>query len=161
MRASILSTEGMIFSALGEAGRAIDCFKKAILICQKFDLNHAVVMYELGTLLAQQNQLEHAVNCYKHALAIREKIIGNSYITMQTHYSLGVTLAQDDSSSSREYALIHLMQALQLCGYESVQAPTIIRAIGSLEEKNGNYLDAANWFYKELSAIKLLYGDGK
>ena len=160
-RISILVTEGMIFSVLGEVGRAIDCLKKALLICQKFDLNHATVMYEMGTLLAQQGELEHAINCYKHALAIREKTVGNSYITMQTHYSLGVTLAQDDSPSSRDYALIHLQHALQLCGDDSVQAPTIIHAIGILNEKNGNYLDAANWFYKELSAIKLLYGDGK
>lgn len=160
-RASILATEGMIFGVLGEAGRAIDCLKKSLLLCQSFDLNHATIMFEMGTLLAQQGELDHAINCYKHSLAIREKTIRHSFVIMQTHYSLGVTLAQVNSPHSREYALIHLQEALNLCGDDNIQTPTIIHAIGVLSEKKGDYHAAANWFYKELSAIKSLYGEGK
>lgn len=160
-RASILATEGMIFNVLGDAQRSIDCLKKALLLHRNFDLNYATIMYEMGTLLAKQGELEHAINCYRHTLAIRERIIGNSFLTMQTHYSLGITLAEVDSSMSRDYSLIHLQQALALCGHDHIQAPTIIHAIGVLNEKKGDYHSAANWFYKELSAIKSLFGDGK
>jgi tetratricopeptide (TPR) repeat protein len=161
IRASILFTEGMILSVLGEASRAIECLKKGLLLCQTFDLNHATVMYEMGTLLAQQGELEHAINCYKHSLSIRERSIGNSFTLMQTHYSLGVTLAEDGSPMSKDYAMIHLQEALKLCGETHIQSPTIIHALGVLSEKKGDYHAAANWFYKELNVIKSLFGEGK
>jgi tetratricopeptide (TPR) repeat protein len=161
IRASSLFTEGMIFSVLGEAERAIVCLKRGLLLCQTPDLNHATVMYEMGTLLAQQGELEHAINCYKHSLTIRERTIDNTFILMQTHYSLGVTLAEDDSPISKDYAMIHLQEALKLCGEAHIQSPTIIHAIGVLSEKRGDYHAASNWFYQELNAIKILFGEGE
>eukprot|EP00956_Cyclotella_meneghiniana_P018047 scaffold29822_cov65-Cyclotella_meneghiniana.AAC.2 len=160
VRASILSTEGMIFSVLGEVERSIDYLRKALLLRQTFDLHHATIMYEMGTLLAQQRKFILAVNCYLHSLSIREKTVGNSsFVVMQTHYSIGVTLAQDDSPKSWDSALMHLHRALQLCGDSHIQSPIVIHAIGVLNEKKGDYHTAANWFYKELSTIKLLYGE--
>jgi tetratricopeptide (TPR) repeat protein len=165
IRASILSTEGMIFSVLGEAIRAIDCFKRALSIYHKMEnplnLNYSLLMYEMGTLLAQQGDLGDAVSCYKFALDIREKKLGNSFVVMQTHYSLGVTLAQTETSNSMEYALIHLEKALSLCGDDNIQAPTIIHAMGVLCEKKGDFHAASSWFYRELSTVKALFGDGK
>jgi tetratricopeptide (TPR) repeat protein len=159
----------MLSSVTGDAQRAIDCFRQALLIYQNsdepLDLKFATVMFEMGTLLSQRNEYKDAANCYKFALEIRKNKLQDSFIVARTHYSLGVTLAsQELRANITAAASSHLEEALRICqkecGKDNYQAAIIIHAMGVLDERKGDFNAASVWFTMELNMRKVLSGHG-
>jgi len=170
-RSSILSTEGMLFSVLGEGIRAIDCFRQAVLVYQNaqhsMNLLFATIMFELGSLLSILGKYDDSSNCFHFALEIRKALLGDSFVVARTHYSLGVTLAcQGLESGVDTTSASHLEEALRICeeGFiktDNLQSAIIIHALGVLNERRGDFLSASLWFSKEHSMRKMLFGEGK
>ena len=169
-RASILSTEGMLFSVLGEGSRAIDCLRQAVLVYQtahqSMNLKFATVMFEMGSLLSQMGKYEDSGNCFSFALEIRKALLGDSFVVARTHYSLGVTLAsQELEANTNTASATHLEEALRICEEEfesdHVQSAIIVHALGVLNERKGDFLTASVWFAKEHAMRKILFGEGK
>ena len=169
-RASILSTEGMLFSVLGEANRAIDCFRQAVLVYQNarhsMNLKFATVMFELGSLLSQMGKYDDSANCFYFSLEIRKSLLSDSFVVARTHYSLGVTLAsQELQSNTNTESASHLEEALRICQSEfdtdHVQSAVIVHALGVLNDRKGDFLAASIWFAKELATRKVIFGEGK
>lgn len=172
VRESILSTEGMLFSVLGEANRALDCFQKATITFQSSNLSCALnlkfagVMHELGSILSQQGQYEASATCFNFGLEIRKALLGDSFLVARTHYSLGVTTAALELHSNSDVTSSgHLEEALRICqgGDEHVQSASaiIIHALGVLYERRGDFHAASVWFVKELKMRKRLFGEGE
>jgi len=170
-RSSILSTEGMLFSVLGEGIRAIDCFRQAVLVYQNaqhsMNLLFATIMFELGSLLSILGKYDDSSNCFHFALEIRKALLGDSFVVARTHYSLGVTLAcQGLESGVDTTSASHLEEALRICeeGFiktDNLQSAIIVHALGVLNERRGDFLSASLWFSKEHSMRKMLFGEGK
>ncbi|KAL7537757.1 hypothetical protein ACHAXR_008051 [Thalassiosira sp. AJA248-18] len=167
-RASILSTEGMLFSVLGEANRAIDCFRQAVLTHQtpekSMNLKFATVMFELGSLLSKEGLYNDSANCFNFALEIRKALLGDSFVVARTHYSLGVTKASQELRANSDIASVfHLEEALRICQQEfeeeHLQSAIIVHALGVLNERKGDFLSAAVWFAKERNMRKLLFSE--
>ena len=168
-RADILSTEGMLFSMLGEAKRALDCFQKVALGFQSagsqpMSLKLATVMFEMGSLHSILEMYDKSAKCFNLALGIRKTLLGDSFLVARTHYSLGVTLASREIKTNSSAASEHLKEALRICkkvfDSEHIQSAIIVRALGVLDESTGDSLAASVWFAKELALRKMLLGEG-
>jgi len=166
-KGSILCTEGMIFSVMDKIDRALDCFRKALLVFQNshhpLNLKFATIMFEMGSLLSQCDDYDDSANCYKFALEIRKARLGDSFLVARTYYSLGVTLAsQEIQSNISTTSSSHLEEALRICQVEfsqnNLQSAIIIHALGVLNERKGDFLAASVWFTKERNMRKALLG---
>ena len=168
-RSSILCTEGMLFSVLGEGNRAIDRFRQAVLMHQtpnqSMNLKFATVMFEMGSVLSQQGLYDDSANCFNFALEIRKAMLGDSFVVARTHYSLGVTKASQELRSNSDIASSsHLEEALRICQQEfeeeHLQSAIIVHALGVLNERKGDFLSASVWFAKERNMRKQLFSEG-
>ena len=167
-KASIFSTEGMLFSVFGEWKSSVKAFCQALLIHQHtgtMNLKFATIMFQMGCLLNQQGRYDASTNCLKTALEIQRNLLGDSFIVARTHHSLGVTkAAQELQSGTGNAAATHLEEALRICqqefGAEQVQSATIIHALGILNERQGDFLAASAWFARECNMRKDLSGEG-
>jgi len=169
---NISSTEGMLFSMLGEANMALDCFQKAIAGFQNgssgqpMSLKLATVMFEMGSLHSVLEAYDKSANCFDLALGIRKVLLGDSFLVARTHYSLGVTIAPQElkTNSTATSSESHLKEALRICEKEfeseHIQSAIIVRALGVLNESKGDSLSASVWFAKELTLRKMLLGEG-
>jgi len=165
-RASIVSTEGMLFSVLGEANRAIDCFRQVYQSSrQPKNLKLATVMFEIGSLLSQTGEYDDSANCFNFALEIRKAILGDSFVVARTNYSLGVTQASQELKANKNIASAshHLEEALRICQQEfeaeHLQSAIIVHALGVLNERKGDFLSASVWFANEHNMRKVLFGE--
>ncbi|KAL7472580.1 hypothetical protein ACHAXS_012951 [Conticribra weissflogii] len=168
-KGSILCTEGMIFSVMDKVDRALDCFRKSLLVLQEtnhpLNLKFATIMFEMGSLLSQCEDYDDSANCYKFALEIRKARLGDSFLVARTYYSLGVTLAsQEIQSNISTTSSSHLEEALRICQVEfeqnNLQSAIIIHALGVLNERKGDFLAASVWFTRERNMRKALLGPG-
>ena len=167
-RVNILFIEGMMFSVMGEAKRALTCLREGLRLYQSsqrpLNLKLASVMCEMGSLLSQNGEYIDSASFFKFALHVRKSSLGDSFVVARNHYSLGVTLAtQEVFSNISTEAFSHFEEALRICKQEfegdNIQASVIIHAMGVLKERKGDFLAASNWFKGERDMLISLFGE--
>ena len=165
---NVLFIEGMMFSALEEPKRALDCLREGLRIYQSsqrpLNLKLATIMYEMGSILSQNGEYIDSASFFKFALHVRKTTLSDSFFVARTHYSLGVTLAsQEVLTNTTTDAFSHLEEALRICQQEfdgdSLQTAVILHAMGVLKERKGDFLGASSWFKQERDMLISLFGE--
>ena len=165
---NVLFIEGMMFSALEEAKRALDCLREGLRIYQSsqrpLNLKLATIMYEMGSILSQNGEYIDSASYFKFALHVRKATLSDSFVVARTHYSLGVTLAsQEVLTNTTTDAFSHLEEALRICQQEfdgdSLQTAVVLHAMGVLKERKGDFLGASSWFKQERDMLISLFGE--
>lgn len=167
-KVNILFIEGMMYVALENNERALDCFREGLRLNQTsqrpLNLKLASVMHEMGSIYSQNGEYTDSASYFKVALHVRNSSLGDCFIVARTHYSLGVTLAsQEVLTNTTTDAFSHLETALRICDQEfegdNLQTAVILHAMGVLKERKGDFLDASKWFIRERDMFISLFGE--
>mmetsp|Transcript_21043 Transcript_21043/g.42074 ORF Transcript_21043/g.42074 Transcript_21043/m.42074 type:complete len:1988 (-) Transcript_21043:41-6004(-) len=165
---NILFIEGMMYIALEDTQRALDCFREGLRLNQTsqrpLNLKLASVMYEMGSIYSQKGEYMDSAQYFNVALHVRKSNLGDSFVVARTHYSLGVTLAsQEVLTNTTTDAFSHLETALRICQQEfkgdNLQTAVILHALGVLNERKGIFHTASSWFEGEREMLIALFGN--
>ena len=148
--ALILTNIGMVYSALGDKQRALQCYEKALPLTRQIGDkgNEAATLVNIGMVYFNLGDQQHALDYYGQALPLLRKVGDKSGEAVTLNNIGGIYSAISD----RQQALRYLEQALPLrrqVGDKAGEARTLIN-IGTVYSALGDPQQALDYYEQAL-----------
>jgi tetratricopeptide (TPR) repeat protein len=143
------------FRQIGDFTRARVCLERAVAIRRKvFGEEHEITarsLTELGGILYDQDDLDAAHSCYKQALAIQEKLLGDHPDTAMTLNHIGFLLqCKDELDAARPYHERALAIRYKVLGDEHPLIAQSLCNLAYLDYRKNNFGTAQTYLEKAL-----------
>jgi tetratricopeptide (TPR) repeat protein len=154
---------GATCAATGDLAEAALAFRGALAVFEKLeqqdDLDTALALEGLASVLLQQENLEEAQECLDRAMAVRQARYPEGHPQLARLYALGATAAQlrGDVEGTEELYYQALMAYRKIHGNIHPIVAEIIQNIGTFYTDNGNF-QAEIMFIQAAEVGKRLYG---
>ena len=164
-QAAVLFNLGSCYAATGDLARASLAFRQSLAVFEGLadadDLDIALALEGLASVLLRQENLEEAQVCIDRALAVRTERYPENHPQLARLYALAATVAQlrGDIAGTEELYYKALMAYRRIHGNVHPIVAEIIQNIGTFYMDNGDF-QAEIMFRQAADVASLLYGPG-
>ena len=165
LRANIYSTQGNVYSDLGQYSEAKEYYEKALIIRKEIYGEHhgdvAASYNNLGTVYSDLGQYGEAKANHEKALIIRKEIFGEHHATVAESYNNLGTVYGDlgQYSEARENYEKALIIIKKIYGEHHGNVAGIYNNLGTVYSDLGQYREAKENHDKALIIRKEIYGE--
>ncbi|CAH3189100.1 unnamed protein product, partial [Porites lobata] len=165
LRANIYSTQGNVYSDLGQYSEAKEYYEKALIIRKEiYGEKHgelAASYNNLGAVYRDLGQYSEAKEYYEKALIIRKEIYGEKHGDVAASFNnLGIVYRNlGQYSEAKEYYEKALIITKEIYGEKHGDVAASYNNLGIVYKELGQYSEAKEYYEKALIITKEIYGE--